>query len=164
MKTRTLLLPLLALLAASPLHAVPAVPEIINYQGYVTNAAGAALPDGNYDIFFRIYNQAIGGTALWVEKQTVTVSGGQFSVMLGNGINVGTTNHDQLGIFLTTNAATGISSSGCRSMRSARAVRRNSRRGSNWSRIPSRTMRSSRIRPLSWRATASAPRRSRPVR
>lgn len=107
MKTRTLLLPLLALLAASPLHAVPAVPEIINYQGYVTNAAGAALPDGNYDIFFRIYNVAIGGTALWAEKQTVTVSGGQFSVMLGNGVTVGTTNHDPLGTFLTTNAATG---------------------------------------------------------
>ncbi len=107
MKTRTLLLPLLALLTAAPLHAVPAVPEIINYQGYVTNASGVALPDGNYDIFFRIYNGATGGTALWAEKQTVTVSGGQFSVMLGNGVTVGTTNHDPLGTFLTTNAATG---------------------------------------------------------
>ena len=109
MKARSILRPLalLAVLAAVPLHAVPAVPEIINYQGYVTSPSGVPLADGNYDIFFRIYNVSNAGTALWAERQTVTVSGGQFSVMLGSGIPVGTTNHDPLGAFLTTNPATG---------------------------------------------------------
>src|SRR5436190_23004847 len=107
MKARRLLLSsALAALLASPLSAAPAIPKYINYQGYVTNAAGVALADANYDILFKIYNSA--GTVVWGEKQTVTVKDGQFSILLGNGglINGGTPHGALENLFGTDPAVT----------------------------------------------------------
>ncbi|MES2570471.1 MAG: hypothetical protein V4710_10515, partial [Verrucomicrobiota bacterium] len=74
------------------------VPQFINYQGRVTEATG--LPLGatgtpaapvaapvNRKIIFRLYDAATSGTRLWTEEQTVTISLGDFSVLLGQGIN-----------------------------------------------------------------------------
>ena len=66
-------------------------PERINYQGYLTDATGTALgatAPKNYDLVFRIYDASTGGTKLWVEQQTVTVDKGNFSVLLGEGVNI----------------------------------------------------------------------------
>jgi hypothetical protein len=105
MKARCLILSLaLAALPASPLSAAPAVPKYINYQGYVTNAAGVALADANYDILFKIYNSA--GAVVWGEKQTVTVKDGQFSILLGNGGQInGATPHGPLEVLFGTDPA-----------------------------------------------------------
>lgn len=82
--------------AQSPV--VAPVPSVINYQGRVTDGTG--LPIGatgtpaapvpgvtNRKIIFRIYDAATGGTRLWTEEQTVTIATGEFSVLLGSGIN-----------------------------------------------------------------------------
>jgi len=74
------------------------VPLLVNYQGTVTDSTG--LPLGatgtvsapvaapvNRKIIFRFWDAATGGTRLWTEEQTVTISLGQFSVLLGQGIN-----------------------------------------------------------------------------
>jgi hypothetical protein len=105
--SRLLLSSAIAALLTSPLSAAPAVPKYINYQGYVTNAAGVALADSNYDILFKIYNSA--GTVVWGEKQTVTVKDGQFSILLGNGGQInGATPHGPLeALFGTDPAVTG---------------------------------------------------------
>ncbi len=92
---QTALLAILLCLAHNTLHAD--VPLYINYQGKVADAAG--LPIGasgtaasftaapvNRKILFRIYSTATGGTPVWAEEQTATVSSGVFSVLLGNGI------------------------------------------------------------------------------
>jgi len=92
---KTALLTALLCLAQSSLHAD--VPVLMNYQGKVADASG--LPIGatgtaasytpaptNRKIIFRIYNVATGGTPLWAEEQTATLSSGVFSVLLGNGI------------------------------------------------------------------------------
>jgi hypothetical protein len=76
---------------------VAPVPALINYQGRVTRADG--LPIGatgtvaapimgitNRKIIFRIWDAATGGNLLWSEEQTVTISTGEFSVLLGQGI------------------------------------------------------------------------------
>jgi hypothetical protein len=66
---------------------VSAAPGKINYQGRLTDATGAAKPDGQYNMKFRIYDAASGGTLLWSETREttnrVTVTNGQFSVQLG---------------------------------------------------------------------------------
>jgi microcystin-dependent protein len=64
------------------------VPQTINYQGVLANANGTPVPNGNYDVEFKIYNVLSGGTALWTETwnsgtSQVTVSNGIFNVILG---------------------------------------------------------------------------------
>jgi len=64
------------------------VPTTINYQGYLTDAAGNPLPDGNYDMTFRLYDVAAGGAALWTETRTgadqVALVNSRFNVNLGS--------------------------------------------------------------------------------
>ncbi len=81
----------LSLLTPAGAQVVAPVPSVINYQGRVTDGAG--VPIGgvsgttNRKIIFRIYDAATGGTRLWTEEQTVTIAAGEFSVLLGSGIN-----------------------------------------------------------------------------
>ncbi|MBU1753400.1 hypothetical protein KKG56_06050 [bacterium] len=60
------------------------VPQMMNYQGKLTNASGMAVSDGNYSIQMSIYNAASGGTPLWQETQTIFISNGIFSLVLGS--------------------------------------------------------------------------------
>jgi hypothetical protein len=59
----------------------------IAYQGRLADAAGAPLT-GAYNMIFRLYDAASGGTPLWSEQWTgsngVRVSDGLFNVMLGS--------------------------------------------------------------------------------
>ena len=83
---------LLALALGAATHAARAAdanpPDRMTYQGYLADANGNPLATNapvNYDVVFRIYSDQTGGTLIWVEKQTVTVDKGQFSVLLGEG-------------------------------------------------------------------------------
>ncbi len=62
----------------------PQVPQTISYQGVLTDTDGAIVHDGNYPIVFTLYDALTGGTNLWTETQTVSVSGGLFNVILGS--------------------------------------------------------------------------------
>jgi hypothetical protein len=59
------------------------VPHRINYQGVLKDGAGVPVPDGDYDLTFRLYDVEVGGTALWTESQTVPVADAIFFVKLG---------------------------------------------------------------------------------
>ena len=66
------------------------IPLVMNYQGKVTDTSGVAL-DGTYDITFRIFDDATGGTELWSEAHSgVLVRKGLFDIVLGttNPINL----------------------------------------------------------------------------
>lgn len=63
---------------------VAQVPQTISYQGVLADADGNAVPDGDYDLTFTLYDAASGGTALWTETQSVAVVGGVFNVALGS--------------------------------------------------------------------------------
>jgi len=63
------------------------VPQLINYQGMLTDANDNPL-SGSYSIQFKIYNSASGGSALWTELQTVSVVEGIFSVILGTSTSI----------------------------------------------------------------------------
>ena len=68
-----------------------AVPELMSYQGRVTDTNGALIGNTspvNRDVTFRLYTDATGGTAIYAEIQSVTISGGEFSVLIGNGTGI----------------------------------------------------------------------------
>jgi len=58
------------------------IPEMINYQGYITNSDGEPF-SGNQTLHFVIYDQHSDGDAFWKETQEIEVENGLFSVMLG---------------------------------------------------------------------------------
>ncbi|MCB9358092.1 MAG: hypothetical protein H6508_01395 [Calditrichaeota bacterium] len=61
-----------------------AVPQIINYQGELTNPLGIPL-DTTVSITFNIYSASSGGTPIWSETHSsVTVTNGLFKVSLGS--------------------------------------------------------------------------------
>ena len=61
-----------------------AVPQEINYQGYLTDAGGNPLND-RVEMTFRMYNAPSGGSLLWWEgPSAVTVTEGVFNVVLGS--------------------------------------------------------------------------------
>lgn len=71
--------------------AVAAVPSLLSYQGRVSDAAGVLIGASspvNRTVTFKFYSSSTGGTPLYVEAQTVTISAGEFSVLLGNGTGV----------------------------------------------------------------------------
>lgn len=55
----------------------------INFQGKLVGADGTNVTDGNYSITFTLYDASSGGTNLWDETQTVSVTDGIFRVSLG---------------------------------------------------------------------------------
>lgn len=60
------------------------VPQLVNYQGKLTNPSGAPLTD-TLSIVFTIYNAEVGGISLWTETQSaVVIEKGIFNVLLGS--------------------------------------------------------------------------------
>lgn len=61
-----------------------AIPKQFDYQGILKTSAGGIVPDGNYPMTFKIYNDPTGGAPIWTETQTIAVANGIFSAHLGN--------------------------------------------------------------------------------
>lgn len=100
MKTKHLLSLLIAglLAASSALQAqTTAVPDRISYQGFVTDLTGTAVGGTgtvNRTVIFRVWDSATASASanlLYSEQQTVTITAGEFSVLVGGGANVTTT-------------------------------------------------------------------------
>ena len=71
-------------LASTIVGANAAIPRTMSYQGVLTDAGGAVVPDGAYNLDFRLYDALSGGVPLWTETQaSVPVAGGELAVMLG---------------------------------------------------------------------------------
>jgi hypothetical protein len=64
------------------------IPNLISYQGRLTDTDGNAVADGSYQIVFTIYDAA--ETALWQETHgAVATNDGLFAVLLGAGDHTG---------------------------------------------------------------------------
>jgi hypothetical protein len=90
MKLPTLTL-LLFLGVTLPLGAASTVPTLLSYQGSVTDSAGVPIGNSaavNRTVLFKLYSSSTGGTPIWAESQVVTISGGAFSVLIGNGTGI----------------------------------------------------------------------------
>lgn len=61
------------------------IPQLINYQGKLTDNAGNPMPGPTYDMTFEIWDASSSGGLLWTETQlAVPVTNGLFSVLLGS--------------------------------------------------------------------------------
>jgi microcystin-dependent protein len=61
------------------------IPQKMSYQGYLTDAAGIKVTDGNYSLTFEFYEVEKGGNAIWQEiHPIIPVVGGLFNVILGS--------------------------------------------------------------------------------
>jgi cysteine-rich repeat protein len=76
---------LLTLAVQSLVSSLPAradIPQVISYQGYLTNGSGTPI-NAMVQVTFSLYAAATGGPAVWTEQQTLQVSGGVFNALLG---------------------------------------------------------------------------------
>ena len=86
---RMLLICALVLLLV-PCLAQADIAEIMSYQGVLRDGSGNPVPDGSYNVTFRIYDVDTGGTALWSEGQPLTATGGIINAYLGSVIPLNT--------------------------------------------------------------------------
>jgi len=66
------------------------IPQMLSYQGKLTDTLGVPVADTLYAIRFRFYAVPSGGTQFWEETQDVRTKGGLFSVLLGSVTPIGT--------------------------------------------------------------------------
>jgi microcystin-dependent protein len=81
MRVRTTVLLLVGALLCSTAYAQ--VPPRINYQGVLTNSSGTPI-NATVSMVLKLYNVSSGGTALYSETQTVTVTNGVFNLLIGS--------------------------------------------------------------------------------
>ena len=65
------------------------IPQMMSYQGKLTDTAGMPVPNGNYSVVFKLYTAPAGGSSFWGETQNVTTRAGLFSVLLGSVTPIG---------------------------------------------------------------------------
>ena len=65
------------------------IPQVVSYQGRLTDATGVPVRDGEYIVAFRLYAQPSGGSPFWSETQKVTTRDGLFAVLLGSVTPIG---------------------------------------------------------------------------
>ena len=60
-------------------------PQVIPFQGRLTDQSGTPYNEGTYTIVFSLYDAPVGGTALWTERHTgVGLVNGMVNVFLGS--------------------------------------------------------------------------------
>ena len=82
-KTLAILMVIGILLLLTLSSAYAAIPNTINYQGYLTDSGGNPK-NGPVTMKFSLYTVLSGGTAFWTETQSVTVNNGVYNVILGS--------------------------------------------------------------------------------
>lgn len=85
---------ILSVAGVSTVQAAQTTPYILNFQGRLVDTSGNPMPDGQYNIRFRLMSQLSGGTNLWqadrmytgagTDDHRVTVANGVFTVRLGD--------------------------------------------------------------------------------
>jgi hypothetical protein len=60
------------------------VPQTMSYQGVLADGSGVPVADGTYNLTFRLYAVATGGTPLWSEIQALVVEDAIFNAILGS--------------------------------------------------------------------------------
>jgi hypothetical protein len=78
---------LISLMSISNIYS-QAIPQTINYQGVLKDAAGVVVPNGNYNVTFKLYDVQSSGTSLWTETKTINVVGGIINTQLGSATQI----------------------------------------------------------------------------
>jgi hypothetical protein len=75
------------------------IPQLIAYQGKLTDSTGRPVDDGSYVMVFSLSADSI-GASFWRETQTVTTQGGLFNVLLGSNVPIPADDVPHTGCFL----------------------------------------------------------------
>jgi hypothetical protein len=65
------------------------IPQMLSYQGKLTDTLGQPVTDSTYSVEFRLYTVPSGGAAFWNETRSVTTKAGLLSVLLGSVTPIG---------------------------------------------------------------------------
>lgn len=60
------------------------IPQILSYQGFLTDKSGQPISEDKYTVIFNLYEKPSEGTSLWTESQVVEIKNGVFNVNLGD--------------------------------------------------------------------------------
>ena len=60
------------------------VPRLLSYQGFLTEGNAGPVPDGQYTVDFRLFDEEEGGSEFWAETHLVNISDGLVSALLGS--------------------------------------------------------------------------------
>ncbi|MDI6827109.1 MAG: hypothetical protein QME62_01345, partial [Armatimonadota bacterium] len=67
-----------------PLNGAEGVPDYISYQGKLVNSAGLPVPDGTYQVQFKLYKSETETTPVWTSSiSNVYTTGGFFTTQIG---------------------------------------------------------------------------------
>ena len=75
---------LLLLLVTSLALGQASVPNLINFQGRLTDASGNPVADGAHTVNFTLWTLPAAGVNVWTENTSQTTSGGLFTHQLGS--------------------------------------------------------------------------------
>lgn len=78
------LLTIASWLIATDIDAATGINQQISFQGKVVNANGTNVTNGSYTFVFSLYTVASGGSNIWTESKSVTVTDGIFQTNLGD--------------------------------------------------------------------------------
>ena len=87
------------LLISSSQTVLAAVPQSINYQGFLADDSGVPI-DATHNITFRIYTASSGGSAVYTSSQSVAIVDGRFDTELGSSPNFPANLFDGTQLFL----------------------------------------------------------------
>lgn len=60
------------------------IPHVISFQGVITGSTGNKLPDGNYNVTFKLFDQPEGGVPVWSENyNNLKIENGNLQLILG---------------------------------------------------------------------------------
>lgn len=95
----------------SPVQAASGIYERVNFQGKLVNNDGTNVTNGSYNFTFTLFDASSGGTNLWTETQSLTVTDGIFRAELGTSTAFGATlfDNDNLYLAIQINSGTALS-------------------------------------------------------
>ncbi|HSI20929.1 MAG TPA: hypothetical protein VLA04_04520, partial [Verrucomicrobiae bacterium] len=67
-----------------PVNQVQAAADQLPFSARLTTPSGFNVPDGTYSVLFKLYTAATGGSPVWTETHSTTVTRGEFAVYLGS--------------------------------------------------------------------------------
>lgn len=71
-------------LVIMPVSSMALAPNLVNYQGRLTDGSGNPVADNSYSVQFALYDVSAGGSPLWSETLNVSTVSGLFTVLLGS--------------------------------------------------------------------------------
>ena len=75
------------------------IPQLIAYQGKLTDSTGRPVDDGSYVMVFSLCAEST-GSSFWHETQAVETKGGLFNILLGSKVPVSTDSIPRGGCYL----------------------------------------------------------------